>query len=449
MSKKFDQIIRDTIQEKYPFHYEFSTAKIDQWKSAHRKGEDVTSLVHLTLQNLSKNTNYPFFWYDNGCGVEDSFYYAKNAKSHKFRLCEWCNTVFAKSEGHKTCCSVEHFDLHMNRRNERLSESRLKYNSRDPVQYAKRHGISVTEATEIVDKIVTEGSQCRVEYWLKRGYSEEDARKEISKIQSSRSRRSPLYWMKKGLTENEAKKKVSEVQASYSKIRHSKYTKEEILQQSAFSVEYWINKGYSSEEATQIVSENSKRGFQAILSKYTSEERRRYNARCVEYWQERFPDCWKERFEDFLRDVFSSSSFRSNIADEFVIKLSEYFPNEKIYCLDKEFGIYCEDRYIRMDFVNLDRQVCVEFLGDYWHANPKKYAAEEIIRYPNKVAKKAKDVWEQDENKFDQISKRGLRVITVWESDYLKNKEDCIRRVLEEIKNENYQSDACRKKTCI
>jgi G:T-mismatch repair DNA endonuclease (very short patch repair protein) len=56
----------------------------------------------------------------------------------------------------------------------------------------------------------------------------------------------------------------------------------------------------------------------------------------------------------------------------------------------------------------------IEFNGDYWHCNPKKYNAD----YYNQVkGKTAKELWEYDKNKIDLIRSYGYNLEVVWESD--------------------------------
>jgi len=56
----------------------------------------------------------------------------------------------------------------------------------------------------------------------------------------------------------------------------------------------------------------------------------------------------------------------------------------------------------------------IEYNGDYWHCNPKKYKPE----YYHQVKKKtAKELWEYDKNKIDLIKGYGYNLEIVWESD--------------------------------
>ena len=70
------------------------------------------------------------------------------------------------------------------------------------------------------------------------------------------------------------------------------------------------------------------------------------------------------------------------------------------------------------DFVISNINICVEFNGDIWHANPEKYKPEDII-----FEKKAKDIWINDEKKIQTLKeKRDIDTIVIWESKWSKTK---------------------------
>jgi G:T-mismatch repair DNA endonuclease (very short patch repair protein) len=56
----------------------------------------------------------------------------------------------------------------------------------------------------------------------------------------------------------------------------------------------------------------------------------------------------------------------------------------------------------------------IEYNGDYWHCNPKKYGPD---YFNQKKQKTAKELWEYDKNKIDLIREKGYNLEIVWESD--------------------------------
>jgi very-short-patch-repair endonuclease len=68
----------------------------------------------------------------------------------------------------------------------------------------------------------------------------------------------------------------------------------------------------------------------------------------------------------------------------------------------------------------------IEYNGDYWHCNPKKYDAN----YYHQVKKKtAQEMWEYDNNKIDLIKRNGYNLVIVWESD-LKGDPNLINKII-------------------
>lgn len=71
----------------------------------------------------------------------------------------------------------------------------------------------------------------------------------------------------------------------------------------------------------------------------------------------------------------------------------------------------------KCDFYIPEYNLIVEIDGDYWHANPEKYKANDIIGPSKKTAKK---IWEYDKTKTQDILNEGYKVLRYWSSD-LKN----------------------------
>lgn len=62
----------------------------------------------------------------------------------------------------------------------------------------------------------------------------------------------------------------------------------------------------------------------------------------------------------------------------------------------------------------------IEYNGDYWHCNPKKYDPN---YFNTKKSKTAKEIWEYDKNKIDLAVKHNYNYEVIWESDYKSNKD--------------------------
>lgn len=85
--------------------------------------------------------------------------------------------------------------------------------------------------------------------------------------------------------------------------------------------------------------------------------------------------------------------------------------------------------YYLYDLVNEHTKKIIEFNGDYWHANPKIYSAEQILG-KGLTKKTVKEIWDKDAKKIQAAKNRGFEVLTVWESDFYKNPQAEVERCL-------------------
>ena len=75
----------------------------------------------------------------------------------------------------------------------------------------------------------------------------------------------------------------------------------------------------------------------------------------------------------------------------------------------------------------------IEYNGDYWHCNPKKYISDYLNVKKNKTAK---EIWEYDKNKLDLAYNLGYSIEVIWESDYKKNK-NIINNIINKYETSN------------
>ena len=142
--------------------------------------------------------------------------------------------------------------------------------------------------------------------------------------------------------------------------------------------------------------------------------------------------CQESRFKNS-----SPTGPTSKLAEECFLeiynKLSEKI---KVDCrflpLTKEFGKYGNNRYNYYDFVIPSLKFCIEFNGNYWHANPELYEANHIFSYwDNKMT--AQEVWNKDKLKYDILINEGFTVNIIWEKNYRDNKEKIINEYVNKI----------------
>jgi G:T-mismatch repair DNA endonuclease (very short patch repair protein) len=86
-------------------------------------------------------------------------------------------------------------------------------------------------------------------------------------------------------------------------------------------------------------------------------------------------------------------------------------------------------KYI-VDIFILEKNIIIEYYGDYWHCNPKKYSEDKIVKQ-NK--KKAGEIWNYDTKRKKELEKLNYKVFIVWESDFKKNKEEIIQNIVKQV----------------
>lgn len=142
--------------------------------------------------------------------------------------------------------------------------------------------------------------------------------------------------------------------------------------------------------------------------------------------------CQESRFKNS-----SPTGPTSKLAKECFLEIYNKLPEKiKADCrflpLTKEFGKYGNNRYNYYDFVIPSLKFCIEFNGNYWHANPELYEANHIFSYwDNKMT--AQEVWNKDKLKYDILINEGFTVNIIWEKNYRDNKEKVINEYVNKI----------------
>ncbi len=83
------------------------------------------------------------------------------------------------------------------------------------------------------------------------------------------------------------------------------------------------------------------------------------------------------------------------------------------------------DKFICDIFIP-EKNLIIEYNGDYWHCNPNKYESNYYHKIKNKTAK---EIWEYDKNRIDILKQNGYNLEVIWEYDYNKT-PDLIDKLL-------------------
>lgn len=258
-------------------------------------------------------------------------------------------------------------------------------------------------------------SQITVDYWKSMGYFDEnEIKNKISCLQKQRSNISVDYWINNGYTIDDAKEKIKSIQQKNLTKKYSKYTKEELKNQSVWSKDYWINKGYSNEQAEYEVHKRNYgcREFWSSDEEYNNIKK--IIADKTSYIIKHNPELYK----DFLNP--------SSISKEEI----EFFNNFDDNIHHKQFIINVlknsriENTIIKYDGYTKTENgiILIEYDGLYWHNQSYDDIKDEV------AFEERKDI---------------LGVIRVSDEFYKKNKNSIkiiVQNGIEEIK-----SGKCRK----
>lgn len=170
-----------------------------------------------------------------------------------------------------------------------------------------------------------------------------------------------------------------------------------------------------------------------VIKKYGID---RWNEMCRLKYQPHDPIYISEKEGITIEEAISKISskrgvkYTSKLELEFIASLEALYQKLDHTTNSNPFGKWdhINHQYVIYD---IKHQNCIiEFNGDYWHANPRLYKPTDMIR--NQLAS---DIWEKDKRKIKLVEDEGFSVYVVWESDYLENRSQTIKKVIEWIQN--------------
>lgn len=142
----------------------------------------------------------------------------------------------------------------------------------------------------------------------------------------------------------------------------------------------------------------------------------------------------KERIRRSMKMTvqMNDSTFCEHVWRSHKNRMSKLHQKIRTYLKLDELGFVSEQRIGRrfVDELNERAKIIVEVNGDYTHANPKFFKADDVIKLRGQCYT-AIEKWKADERRRSELIARGYHVITVWESDDLdvmKQDLTCILR---------------------
>lgn len=81
-----------------------------------------------------------------------------------------------------------------------------------------------------------------------------------------------------------------------------------------------------------------------------------------------------------------------------------------------------------VDGLHTESRTIIEFYGDIWHCNPKKFSDPEL--FCPRLNRTVGQQWARDRKRLGVFYSLGYAVVTVWESEWNANQESEIKRIL-------------------
>ena len=185
---------------------------------------------------------------------------------------------------------------------------------------------------------------------------------------------------------------------------------------------YWIKKGYSEEDAKKIVSERQKTfTLNRCIEKYGEEEG-------LKKWEKR-QEKWKKSLQNSFEldgdNRTPISKFEKYCKERICEYLEINVPEKQKYISDKNNNHYSYD-------LTIENKI-IEFNGDFWHMNPNIYDKNSYNKVKNMTAE---EIWKHDIEKIKCAESYGYKVLTIWESEYKKDKEGTIHKCIDFLTND-------------
>jgi G:T-mismatch repair DNA endonuclease (very short patch repair protein) len=187
---------------------------------------------------------------------------------------------------------------------------------------------------------------------------------------------------------------------------------------------YWLKKGFSEEAAIMKVSERQTTfTLEKCIEKYgLADGQSRWQAR-QDKWQATLNSKSPEEKKEINRKKASYTKPNYNSTIEY--EALEFLEAQLGISIVRQIPTYLDEIQTHRMFDGKYENVYIEFNGDYWHCNPKKYESD----YWHEVRKMtAAEIWEYDNQKKRGIEVLGSKLFVIWENEYKNNKMEILER---------------------
>lgn len=196
---------------------------------------------------------------------------------------------------------------------------------------------------------------------------------------------------------------------------------------------------YNKSRAVTLNNMIARHGYEDGRKKYAAYvERQRYAGCSLEYFIEKYgKEEGQRKYDAMLMSKANSCQSHSKTADDFFHELADIIkPVRSQYSLNGgEKRMKIDTGYIYIDFYLPDSNIAIEFFGDYWHGNPRKYNKDSIL-YEGMTAEQ---IWMKDDERISALRKHGIQCLIIWEHDVINKRHEVMQQCLEWIKTSQNQ----------
>jgi len=198
---------------------------------------------------------------------------------------------------------------------------------------------------------------------------------------------------------------------------------------SSWGLEYWIHRCNGNiEEAKNKLNFHQNRNLDWWVSKYGEIDGVKKHGE------------WVKKITKVIMSGDSISKGQMLLEDEIRVvyggKILGYKDQYGIILTNDEKRIFkIKNSIIYPDIILKDLKIVINYHGDFWHASPLIFTDENLV--VPRINKTVKQIRLIDLEKDKLLTERGYLVITIWENDFKRKKEEIIETIKKTIENEN------------
>ena len=263
------------------------------------------------------------------------------------------------------------------------------------------------------------------EYWRNRINPSTNEPFTVQEAELKRNSLRPIraeYWLARGFNKEEAEKKALVTKTSNNKsgaAASAARTKEDIAGASKRCLSYWLVRGFSKKEAVHEVKKlQATFSLEKCILKHGEELGSHVWQTRQDKWQNTLNLKTPEEKTRICKAKIAAGYTISKAEVEIFEELRKNFPNIK-----QQIPIFDKNKSFIFD-LGLGNKL-IEYNGTYWHADPRVYESDALIKSIS-----ASDVWVKDKRKITCAQSQGYDVLVIWEKDFKEDKNREIEKCM-------------------